>query len=78
MSPRLAFFHRTRLCLCQTYAMMPIELSVLDKAERGDSNGRLEEETSKEVDGREAHRTSEPKVQPQASAVQGQEEGLGE
>lgn len=70
--------HHTHLCLCQTCIMMPTKLSTLDMAERGDLHASLGEETPRQVDGREAHRSSEPTVQAQASVVQAQDEGLGE
>lgn len=51
---------------------------MLDKAERGDSHGKLVEESLSHVEGREAHRTVEPIGQPQVSEVQTQDERLGE
>lgn len=58
--------------------MMPTELSVLDKAERGDSHGKLVEESPSHVGGRDARRTVDPIGQPQVSEVQTQDERLGE
>lgn len=58
--------------------MIPTEISMLDKAERGDSHGDLGEDAPRQIDGRESHRTSESMAQPQASVVQVQTEGLGE
>lgn len=72
------FPHSTHFCLYQTCIMMPTELSVLDRAERGDSHGKLVEESPSHVAGREAHRTVEPIGQPQESEVQTQDERLGE
>lgn len=72
------FPHSTHFCLYQTCMMVPTELSVLDKAERGDSHGKLVEESPSHVAGRETHRTVEPIGQPQVSEVQAQDERLGE
>lgn len=72
------FPHPSHFCLCQTCIMMPTELSVLDKAERGDSHRELVEESRAHIKVRESHRTVEPMDQPQVSEVQTQDERLGE
>lgn len=53
---------------------MPHELSVLDKAERGEWHGSLVEDSPGQVDG---CRTFESMAQPQPTAVQAQREELG-
>lgn len=58
--------------------MMPTELSVLDKAERGDSHGKLVEDSPSHAEGRAAHRIVEPIGQPRVSEVETQDERLGE
>lgn len=75
MSPRSGLIHPTHLSLCQTCTMIPTEISRLDMAERGNSDGSLAKEASRQVDEIEAHRHSESMVQPQTCGIQ--DEGLG-